>query len=367
MTEEWVEEDGDIVRDILGRGLTALSKLNPEGRLTLDISVYSPSDSEHHFRNIAFHPADQRISDTTFDFCVASNAGHGWVDGTTAPAVPAATNLLFRRQTRRRWEPNTLGPLIGCFPNLEELHYEPWREWGRLLQGFTDMGLKQLFKTLTVNTLKKIVIFEDLNESLIAVNSTGICKALDAEPVRTACAKVSAAFAAASLSLEHISAAFMIDASLFWTARQSDWVWENLLSLSLTSRKLAPEALPASINEMLYAAAQTATKMPKLKIMELWNGGLGHASVFRYENAKAGTPARITWRSSWDLQLDPRVTQAWKTMAGKHRIWEFEVRNEPLGSGEFLRSHGDAIKALTLVNEVACPVSLSQIRRENIR
>jgi hypothetical protein len=44
-------------------------------------------------------------------------------------------------------------------------------------------------------------------------------------------------------------------------------------------------------------------------------------------------------------------------VARKYQLWEFEIRKASLGSGKILRSHGDAIEAVALMNEAACPVS----------
>lgn len=47
----------------------------------------------------------------------------------TLPLVPAISAVLLRRQTRRRWKPDAIANMLTRFPNLNELCYEPWREW----------------------------------------------------------------------------------------------------------------------------------------------------------------------------------------------------------------------------------------------
>ena len=59
------------------------------------------------------------------------------------PLVPAVTGVLLRQQTRRRWKPAALARLFGRLPGLQEIHYEPWREWDGgdgLQQKWTDTG-----------------------------------------------------------------------------------------------------------------------------------------------------------------------------------------------------------------------------------
>ena len=47
--------------------------------------------------------------------------------------VPAVIGVLLRQQTRRRWKPTALVHMFSCFPRRQEIHYEPWREWGALV------------------------------------------------------------------------------------------------------------------------------------------------------------------------------------------------------------------------------------------
>lgn len=60
--------------------------------------------------------------------------------------------------------------------------------------------------------------------------------------------------------------------------------------------------------------------MPKLEVMEIWNGGEGHACLFRYSN-DAGEP-KITWACNWgsNVQLDHYVVHCWANLPrhGQH-------------------------------------------------
>jgi hypothetical protein len=155
----------------------ALSTWKPRGYLKLDISVYSPSDSEHWFKYLTILPdADNRLNTLGFGeieptFVLDTGIGtfhdpaHGWVHGRRRspppedaifksfssvmtetkvnlswwgigdkwwgclPVVPAVTSLLLRQQNRRRWNGYSLAQMLASFPGLQEFHYEPWREW----------------------------------------------------------------------------------------------------------------------------------------------------------------------------------------------------------------------------------------------
>jgi hypothetical protein len=147
-----------------------LSTWDPKSDLILDISIYSPSDSEHWFKYLTFLPdtPSQTRSTKAYD-----DAQHGWVAGSRhaapprwafskvfhavmdqgpfdsddsefewwdqLPSVPAVTSLLLRQQNRRRWKPDALAHMFARLPRLQEVHYEPWREWG-WFQRKTDKG-----------------------------------------------------------------------------------------------------------------------------------------------------------------------------------------------------------------------------------
>lgn len=148
-----------------------LSTWDLTNNLVLDISIYSPSDSEHWFKYLTFmpdaplDPLDGRhsIDQMILKKPVYHDPQHGWVDGSRhsapprgaviknfhsimeegpfdsdqaelqwwdqLPSVPAVTTLLLRQQNRRRWRPEALAHMFARFPRLQEVHYEPWREW----------------------------------------------------------------------------------------------------------------------------------------------------------------------------------------------------------------------------------------------
>jgi hypothetical protein len=157
---------------------STLSVWEPDSSLLLDISVYSPSYSEHWFKYLTFEP------DVASDVCgrdqhakqsmlvKATDHHHGWIAGSRnsipnsaaidkvfeeimgegpfddeeqegqwrqqLPLVPAVTGVLLRQQNRRRWKPAALAHMFARLPGLQEIHYEPWREWLDIQQRWTD-------------------------------------------------------------------------------------------------------------------------------------------------------------------------------------------------------------------------------------
>ncbi|KAF2737993.1 hypothetical protein EJ04DRAFT_589756 [Polyplosphaeria fusca] len=276
-TDDQRETNQATVEDGLRTIFCALSEHPPGGNMTLDISIHSPSDSQHHFKYIRFEPANTlssrnppkptpyhvsthspsvplpsvlAIHKIFWDIEVGADSEERdfWP---SVPTVPCITHLLLRRQTRRRWGGDNLIPLIARLPNLQDLCYEPWRKWTPLMQHETDCKLMQWSESPIPRNMKKMTIFEDFNETYISANRTGSIEALEAEPVRTTPMSVTAALAEASLGLQHLSLAFIIDAVRFWEVRQPYWVWERLLTLSLTSRDLVPHRGSKDANSMI--------------------------------------------------------------------------------------------------------------------
>jgi len=157
---------------------STLSAWEPNGNLLLDISVHSPSDSEHWFKYLTFRPdipsdecGQDRYAKQSMLVKVDDHQ-HGWIGGIPdsaltdvaihkvfdeimgegpfdddeqenhwwqqLPLVPAVTGVLLRQQNRRRWKPTALAQMFARLPRLQEIHYEPWREWYDAQQRWTD-------------------------------------------------------------------------------------------------------------------------------------------------------------------------------------------------------------------------------------
>ena len=168
----------------------------------------------------------------------------------------------------------------------------------------------------------------------------------------------------ASLGFEHLAASFVSDASYFFGACHKRKIWPRLESLALTSSVLNSQQQPVSINDLLEKIALVAMKMPRLKSMELWNGKAGFAGLFQYQVSESDWTAKITWRGTWDLPLEPRVLKAWQAVASERVDCTLQVVTEILDANVVIASHGDGIRYLRLLNTVIHPVSLWQIQKE---
>lgn len=179
-SELWPVSDTDniLITTAIQRLFSTLSAWEPDGDLLLDISVHSPSDSEHWFKYLTFGP-DLPPDECARVGCVQQamlakldDHRHGWLGGSQdvapdryaidnvfkeimgegpfvdeepeyqwwrqLPPIPAVTGVLLRQQNRRRWKPKSLAQMFARLPRLQEIHYEPWREWLDSLQEWTD-------------------------------------------------------------------------------------------------------------------------------------------------------------------------------------------------------------------------------------
>lgn len=126
--------------------------------------------------------------------------------------------------------------------------------------------------------------------------------------------------------------------------------------------------------DVLVGAAEAAGQMPRLEVMEIWNGRPEVAALFRYEAAPCPSisasaegggedgdelpPAVLTWKATWDLRLSEDAIEAWRAVAGAPGV---EVVCEVLDPEGGIGSHGDAVRVLELRGRVMRPVSAEQV------
>ena len=212
----------------------------------------------------------------------------------------------------------------------------------------------RLCESLRPDQLRRMVIFENFHGDNPAMSLK-----VQAAEIDTCYALVEA-----SLGLEYLAASFISDASYFFAPCQKWKNWPRLESLALTSKLLESQQQSVNINNLLETVALVAMKMPRLNLMELWNGRAGCAGVFQYQISESGRTAKITWRGTWDLPIEPHVLKAWQAVASERVDCQLQVVTEILDANVLITSHGDAIRHLRLLNTVINPVSLWQIQRE---
>ncbi|KAK4153544.1 hypothetical protein C8A00DRAFT_43548 [Chaetomidium leptoderma] len=355
--------------------------------LTLELNAYSPSDTEHWFKNYHFtSDADGNNDDNR----KSDDPVHGWINGQQVVTPPATaiprlfsminlpfgkevpqigsiTRLIIRRQLRRSFHPISLFCILRKLDALEHLVYEPWRQWENGLREMQDRCFLRFVEYLP-KTLKKLSVFEDFSDSIAAVLVEDQNKSqnfrsmqMQVEAVRVVDPRIGAAFASRSLDLEQLSVSYMVNAEDFLGACLQSWTWPRLESLALTSRLLHDDwECREDVDTLLYGAGMAALRMPKLRTLAIWNGRAGNACAFIYHTD--GNYAYVTWRGTWEMDLSPRVVEVWERVALESRSCPLRVTKQQVQG--VIGSHGDAIHRLALPCPVVAPESLWQIRRE---
>jgi len=264
------------------------------------------------------------------------------------PVVDVVTHFIIPRHFLSNLSSHSLQVLFKSLPNLVSINYDSWLESTRDLKVFNilseyyrDSDYWNLFIRSLPDTLKTLNLFEDV---IWRSHIDFIEKPPPPEPVRTSCSSAGATIAWRSLRLEKLAAYFVVEAEDFFKARQPEWIWHNLKSLTLTSQLLAhvstsslasAETLVVSgddslqtpslarINEMLVEAGAAALQMPSLETMEIWSEWKRNACVFRYQSTAGLTTRR--WCDPGGLELDSAVVDAWKRVAKLNSRHEFIV------------------------------------------
>ncbi|RYP20711.1 hypothetical protein DL765_002661 [Monosporascus sp. GIB2] len=392
----WSRADEETVNEAVMKLFLILSTwlksdFTPHGGLTLEISFYSPSDWQHTFSgDLHLGPDPFETEDDERHRLRIHDPYHGWHHGQRLerplmeaisillatidpdlrelPSVRVVTSLILRRQTRRALSTKSLQKIFKSLPGLECIDYEPWREFFRCPQYYRDRGYQNIILTSLPETLKVLTIFEDFNEDYNIVHCFNyIMREWPHLPelVRTPNPSVGAALASRSLGLERFSASYMVDAKDFFKACESNWVWDNLTSLTLTSRLMTLcKPHPLAINKMLVDAGTAALGMPQLRTLVIWNGMKRNACAFRYQVTANSTT--LGWCGTWDLELNIDVLNVWRKAALRYTGHELSILASRNLNKQDIQSHAVAIRELNL-SEVIHPVSLEQILRESGR
>ncbi|UPL00730.1 hypothetical protein LCI18_011664 [Fusarium solani-melongenae] len=359
---------------------------HPNSGLTLELSVHSPSDSQHEFQNFSFEDDDDKEADV----CTIDDPHHGWVGGrrnfqpiawavaevfggvcrtlNIIPAgfhwpAPVVKHLLVRRQTRRRFGYSTLRHLMNCLPGLEAISLEFWRTDFRWEQDARDQDFLTLWRRHLPNHVKRLTFFEDFDEDIDSMFAGP--SFVEAEYVRTPNRALGAALAGLR-NQKSLHVSFIVDAYDFFDGLRHyrhDRAWRNLTHLSLTSILLRPETPLSQIQRLLMMAASAMRRFPNLEVLELWYGRRGEARLFRFSRTYDGT-SKIFRAGTWELPLPPTAMKAWNKLSELRGGKGLTVSDPERIDRELIRSHGDAIHHLGLVSDVLHPVSLRQIRRE---
>lgn len=404
--ESWSRQSqhSSIFRAAIQKLFTVLSTWKPTDSLVLELNTFSPSDSEHWFKNYCF--GSDAHTDEEYEQQQQQEAPsrwhdpkHGWIDGRqvespsaiamsrlfapiclrsleSIPEVHAVTRLVIRRECRRQIIPPVLRLLLQKLPRLQNMVYEPWRACRLNLKIACDEGMLryQLFDRRTNHLfvefasviqdalpshVETLSIFEDPNSELVSAMHRDPLFQQVIDDNMTAGAELVRALVLRSCDLKHLSISFMIDARQFLGSLRSTHCCYKLRSLTLTASILKRESQRRQITSFLSDASAFPQEMKQLERLILWNSKRGEACAVIYQRDRSSQQATLTRRGTWPFKLDYDVEESWKKAAPDLIL---RIENELLQA--VVEQTGDAIYHLRLAGEVIDPISARQLRQE---
>lgn len=176
------ESNEQNTRKAIWKLFTVLSTWGRDGDcgnrgLTLELSIYSPSDFKHVFDHYRYdadcesEPVEPSNNDPPADLPASTPLLNALLAGINDPLPPTSmeilrlfapslclrsyrelprvyvvNNFLMRRQSRRHLEPAALSRVLMSLPRLESMHYEIWRKFYRVKQEEEDRGMFLMLK-----------------------------------------------------------------------------------------------------------------------------------------------------------------------------------------------------------------------------
>lgn len=280
----------------------------------------------------------------------------------TLPEVPVVTDFLVRLRSFRNFDPQGISRILKCFPRIADVHVERWRQGDAALDWRWDRRMARLLREDLPPAARSLTVFDESDTAFHQQPS----KLADVQPVP----RLARAVFAASRRLENVAVSFLVDAcdffQPFWPGNSLPGPqvgWESLTSLALTSEVMTSES-NASANELLQAAARAAMRMPKLRVMELWDRRGQDAAVFRYR--ATDRKSVISWLGTWEVTLMPETLEAWRNVVsqrggGTHSL-QAEVGSFPHSDA---REKGFVFKHLELKDRILHDVSIRQVEEQD--
>ncbi|RYP26414.1 hypothetical protein DL767_008038 [Monosporascus sp. MG133] len=332
----------------------------------LRLSVYSPSDREHHFRH-------HRFDDDFSALCLWPRINHldhshGWYHGTQlelslgaklrilgkplkldlsqvstdlSPHLPPLnfiTCFTMPRQFYRRIA--DVDSILQSLPNLRRFYLEQWRQVTIADENERLLHLRRVIEALPP-TLRLFSAFQDANNTLLWSAPNSNLPESDAPSARI--------LRKASQKCTVINAYFLIDARCFFftfepgSPGSAQEAWPNLKKLTMTSDLLSSKAYGDRSDRMLEAASRAALRMPKLRMLQLWFIGGKEVCIFRYRKTK-GRPL-IEWLRTKSARRGPSqgVVQAWQMVADTSLQGPIRVQKTEIPTNWITKSRGSVV------------------------
>lgn len=276
------------------------------------------------------------------------------------PPVPVVKTFAILRETTHAVFPRLLALLFKhSLTCVEKIILEKWRSrlkssqtaWR---QSFTNMVLE------LPNSLTDMQIFDEVHGEL----HMNRCRLLHDSPLAEAIVR-------AAQHLRSLSVCYAIDALDFFSVHRGNDnqaqrpLFPHLETLLLTQSLLrSGREKEDSLGLLARHATKVVQDMPRLRVMEIWNAGVGSGAAFKYESKidRPNEPARIDFKHTWAAVDFQPVINAWRGALGALST------PKALVSGIFVvescQHYIDFAKELGLGEIVLCAASKQEIESE---
>ncbi|KAF3797693.1 hypothetical protein GCG54_00011725 [Colletotrichum gloeosporioides] len=357
--------------------------------LALEISTASPSDTQHYFvppfhtpqewqdyerghgsqkgppDPMTIRGARQRMLGSPLDLQTTvyhRRDVHGGfkldIDGLRVPAI---TQFIVNRASRRTLSEGAIRRVFECLPGLKAVTWEPWSGTVAESQRPRELANLALLANLPT-TVEDLTLWEcwqdptDMeheHENASQVRPTGwhaslwrgeeertsprfstsqLMDVVAAEPM-TGHRRMALTAAYACRNLASFNAAGIIDATEFFqnlvllAEAQPRLAWSNLKKVALKT----PQVLRTDTREGLFRkAGDAAALIPRLQVMELWDVTANAGAVFRFRVFEL--EAELVLETTMGTELSDDVRELWDKMArqrgGRHMIVRVRVLDE---------------------------------------
>ncbi|OHW89706.1 hypothetical protein CSPAE12_11718 [Colletotrichum incanum] len=275
------------------------------------------------------------------------------------PRVEAVIKLLTRRVDTRNIKAKGLSQIIESLSRLEEIHMEIWGI-GQALQERSWLKVSYPRNSLLFYLQALLIIFDTVYQHRSRNLPCSTRRFARLIPRITYHGEPPGMKAVHFFHHLLGGAVENRSADSDKQSYQESLEFRELTSLTLTSGcfsllgDTSQERLiwHKDVENLLLMAAEAVTRMPKLQLMEVWNGRDGQASIFHY---------KISWSSTEEIEvLGWDVFQAWEKTVSLHERRELRAEVVRLSHGSF-EYYGSTLPYLYSREDTMNPVPAAQI------
>ncbi|KAK1622149.1 hypothetical protein BDP81DRAFT_334935 [Colletotrichum phormii] len=315
--------------------LSEWGKTTPEHHISFKVGAGSKADSHHPYHDfyrytLRYQPRGDWISNAKKR--LLGNLLDPDFQARELPEVPIIRGFTMDPQYYRSFSGESMEKILTSMPRLRNFRYCYWPAVDQNGHATRDAANERILKAVVNNPKIQILVF--LKAKSKAFPTEGWQD-------RSVNHDVVSATVRASYRLRRVAMLGTINAAYFFRDHMHGTDFdsqEDEPNLSRHWPDLTHLALTAPINRLLYndsevdsliiSAGTAASRMPKLKMMEVYSPGNVVGFFFRYEIREDNT-AKLFIAATWDLEIGVWAIRPWEH-AARRRGLQFSCEVEDL-------------------------------------